>query len=136
MVIENKRAGFDFFIEEEYTAGMMLDTALVKKMHNGDFAITGDYVKAVGDELFLLSSRSESSIKLLLKRREINRLVGRVTTSGYTLVPLRVIMMNGKFKLVVGLAKGKKKHDKRESDKSRDADLENRRIIKSQKIID
>ena len=135
-MIENKRAGFDFHVEEEYTAGMMLTTQVVKDIHHGKFAITGDYVKQVNGELFLISSRSDSSIKLLLNKSEINRIAGKIVVGGYTAVPLRIIRMNGKFKLVIGVAKGKKAHDKRESAKSRDIDLENRRIIKSQKMLD
>jgi SsrA-binding protein len=132
--IKNSKAYFDFDILEEEIAGMMLNTPTVKKIASGQFSITGNYVKIVSDEVFLIGDDSDASIKLLLTKKQINRYIGKVKEKGLTIVPLEVTISNGKFKLKIGLAKGKKEYDKRATDKSRDMDLEARRVVKSQKF--
>ena len=76
----------------------------------------------------------QRSRQLLLHKKEISRLIGKTQEKGLTLVPLKVYTVRGKFKLTIGVAKGKREYDKRESEKKRDIENENRRIIKSQKL--
>jgi len=132
--IKNSKAYFDFDILEEEIAGMVLNTPTVKKISSGNFSITGNYVKVISDEVFLIGDDSDASIKLLLTQKQVNRYIGKVKEKGLTIVPLEVMLIKGKFKIKIGLAKGKKEYDKRATDKSRDMDLEARRVVKSQKF--
>lgn len=134
--IKNSKAYFDFEILEEEVAGMMLDTGTVKKIAAGQFAITGNYVKLVGDGVFLLGEQGDTSIKLLLTKKQLNRFTGKVRERGLTIVPLEVVELRGKFKLLIGLARGKKEYDKRATDKKRDVDIDLKRVVKSQKFGD
>jgi len=144
-IASNKKARFDFFIEEEYEAGLSLEGWEVKSMRTGLVQLKESYVTIHRGELYLygahitpLTSASSHvtpdpvrARKLLMKRDEINRLIGQVERAGYTLAPLSLYWIRGRAKLKVGLAKGKKQHDKRASIKERDWKREQQRLLKS-----
>jgi len=143
-IASNRKARFDFFIEEDFEAGIALQGWEVKSMRAGRVQLKESYVVVHNGELFLqgahispLSSASTHvtanpvrSRKLLMKRYEINRLIGQVERAGYTLVPLDLYWARGRAKLKIGLAKGKKQHDKRASIKERDWKREQQRVLK------
>lgn len=143
-IASNKKARFDFFIEEEFEAGLALQGWEVKSMRAGRVQLKESYVTINNGELYLfgahispLTSASTHveanpvrSRKLLLKRYEISRLIGQVERAGYTLAPLSLYWVRGRAKLKIGLAKGKKQHDKRASIKERDWKREQQRILK------
>ncbi len=131
LIAENRRARHDYFIEERYEAGLVLMGWEVKSMRAGKAQVAEAYVVIRSGEIWLigahispLTSASTHVIadpirtrKLLLNRAEIDKLVGAVERSGYTLVPLELYWKSGRAKLRVGLAKGKKQHDKRATEK-------------------
>jgi len=143
-IASNKKARFDYFIEDEFEAGLALEGWEVKSMRAGRAQLKESYVIVKNGELFLfgahispLTSASTHvtadpvrSRKLLMKRYEINRMIGQVERAGYTIAPLRLYWMRGRAKLKVGLAKGKKQHDKRASIKDRDWKREQQRVLK------
>lgn len=140
-MIENKKAFFDYEILEQYECGMKLEGWEVKAIANKSCSIVGSHCVVMDGSIVLVGASMGTndndmmrSRKLLLHRREIERLIGKTKERGLTLIPLRVYSVRGKFKLAVGLARGKREYDKRESDKKRDIELENRRIVKSQKL--
>ncbi len=144
-IATNKKARFDFFIEEEFEAGLVLEGWEVKSMREARVQLKESYVIIHQGELFLqgahISPLTSTSThvkadpvrrrKLLMKRIEISRLIGQVERAGYTLAPLSLYWSRGKAKLKIGLAKGKKQHDKRASIKERDWKREQQRILKS-----
>ncbi len=142
----NKRARFDYFIEDNVEAGIMLQGSEVKSLRNGQGSITEAYASDEGgDELFLINSfipeYSEASSfnhnprrsrKLLLRRKEISRLLGKVRKKGVTLIPLSLYFnQRGIAKLDLGIATGKKQTDKRQTEKDRDWKREKARILKN-----
>lgn len=140
----NKKVFHDYFIEEKYEAGMVLQGWEVKAIRAGRQNIKESYVLIRSGEIFLfgmhitpLSTASKHvtpdptrTRKLLLKAEEINRLIGKVERSGYTLVPVDLHYTRGRIKLEIGLAKGKKQHDKRDSEKDKDWKREQNRLMK------
>ena len=145
LIAENRKARHEYFIEERLEAGVVLVGWEVKSLRAGRAQLAESYVVVSHGEVFLvgahitpLLSASTHVItnatrqrKLLLNRAEIDRLVGAVERSGYTLVPLELYWKAGRAKLKVGLAKGKKQHDKRETEKKRDWDREKQRLMRS-----
>ena len=143
-IIENRKAFHDFFIEEKYEAGIILEGWEVKAIRAGRANIKEAYVIVRNEELFLfgmhISPLASASThvhadpvrtrKLLLHKKEISRLVGKVERAGYTLVPLDMHYLKGRIKLEIGLAKGKKQHDKREDEKKKDWDREKQRLMR------
>ncbi|GHA01841.1 SsrA-binding protein [Arenicella chitinivorans] len=143
-IATNKKARFDFFIEEDFEAGIALEGWEVKSMRAGRVQLKESYVVIHQGELFLhgahISPLNSASThvnadpvrrrKLLMKRIEISRLIGQVERAGYTLVPLDLYWMRGRAKLKIGLARGKKQHDKRASIKDRDWKREQQRVLK------
>ena len=133
-IAENRKARFDYFIEERYEAGLALQGWEVKSMRAGKAQIAEAYVFLRGGEGFLLGAHIQPlntasthivaeptrTRKLLLNRRELSHLLGAVERKGYTIVPLELYWKGGRAKLQIGLAKGKKQHDKRATDKDRD----------------
>jgi SsrA-binding protein len=140
----NKKARHDYFIEESQEAGLVLEGWEVKSLRAGRAQIAEAYVVVRGGEIWLIganitpltsasthvSTDAGRSRKLLLQRREIDRLVGAVERAGYTLVPLKLYWKRGRAKLEVGLAKGKKQHDKRHTERDRDWQRQKARILK------
>lgn len=140
-MFENKKARYDYEILEDYECGIVLESWEVKAIAGKTCSIVGSHCKVLGDAVYLVGASIGSSDndqqrtrKLLLHKREINRLIGKTQEKGLTLVPLKMYLKNGKFKLQIGLAKGKKEYDKRETEKKRDIELETRKIVKSQKL--
>lgn len=140
----NKKARHDYTIEDKFEAGIVLQGWEVKSLREGRVQMTDTYVMVKDSEIWwlggqitpLLSASTHvhpepnRSRKLLLNRREIDRLVGAVERKGYTLVPLAMYWSKGKAKMEIGLAKGKQEHDKRAADKDRDWNREKQRILK------
>ena len=140
----NKKARFDFSIEEQFEAGMSLMGWEVKSMRAGRAQIKESYVIMQKSEAYLIgahispldsaSTHVETdptrTRKLLLHRRELNKLIGAVERDGMALIPLSMYWIRGRAKLKIGLAKGKKKHDKRADTKDRDWKREKERLFK------
>jgi len=140
----NKKARHDFSIESKYEAGLVLEGWEVKSIRDGRVQMTDTYVMIRDNEIWwvggqitpLLSASTHihpapsRSRKLLLNRKEIDRLIGAVERKGYTLVPLAMYWSKGRAKMEIGLAKGKKEHDKRADSKERDWNREKARILK------
>ena len=132
-IADNKKAFFDYFIEDRYEAGLVLEGWEVKAIREGRVQIKEAYVLVRDNELYLFGAHVSAlsttssfshpealrSRKLLLHRAEIDKLIGKVERSGYTLVPLNLHFKKGNVKCEIGLAKGKKQHDKRSTEKDR-----------------
>jgi SsrA-binding protein len=143
-IAKNKKARFDFFIEETLEAGIALEGWEVKSLRQGRANLTESYAILKDGEAWLLGAHiaplpsASTHInpdpirtrKLLLHRRELDRLIGAVERKGYTLVPLSLYWQRGRTKLSLGLAKGKKQHDKRATEKDRDWQRQKERILK------
>ncbi|MEP7206863.1 MAG: SsrA-binding protein SmpB [Casimicrobiaceae bacterium] len=144
-IVENKKAYHDYFIEERFEAGVALEGWEVKSIRAGRAQLKESYVVVKSGEIVLLGAHitplttasthvhadPTRTRKLLMHREEINRLVGKVERAGYTLVPLNLHYSKGRVKLDVGLAKGKKQHDKREAEKERDWNREKQRLLRN-----
>jgi SsrA-binding protein len=143
-IARNKKARHDYSIEESLEAGLALEGWEVKTLRAGRAQIKEAYVIVKDDEVYLfgahfspLASASTHvnpdptrTRKLLLHRRELDRLIGAVERKGYTMVPLKMYWVRGRAKLQIGLAKGKKQHDKRADDKARDWARDKARILR------
>ncbi len=143
-IARNKKAAFNYFIEERFEAGLALKGWEVKSMRAGKAQLSEAYVTVKDGEIWLfgahltpLSSASSHieadptrTRKLLMHRREIDRLTGLVERRGFTLVPLDLYWKQGRAKLAVGLARGKRKRDKRAAEKDRDWARDKERILK------
>ncbi len=135
---ENKKAGFDYEILERFEAGLVLFGQEVKSIKTGHINLAGAYVALRGEEPFLVGVKvppyqpnnagadfgEERERKVLLNKKEINYLIGKTKVKGFALIPLKIYDNNGRIKLEFGLAKGKRKYDKKEKIKKRDADRE------------
>ncbi len=140
----NKKAKHEYFIEERYESGISLEGWEVKSLRAGRLQISESYVTIKEGEAFLFGAlitplpTASTHIqpdptrtrKLLLHRRELDKLIGMVERKGYTLVPLAMYWKKGMAKLEIGLAKGKKQHDKRATEKDRDWQRDKERIFK------
>jgi SsrA-binding protein len=140
----NRRARFDYFIEDTFEAGLALEGWEVKSLRAGKVQITEAYVIIKGGEAWLFGAHimpmtqasthihpdSTRTRKLLLQARQINELVGKVERAGYTIVPLDLHWTRGRAKLTIGLAKGKKQHDKRAAIKQQDWARDKARIMR------
>lgn len=146
-IAENRKAGFDFFIEERLEAGIVLEGWEVKAIRAGRVQIQEAYVIVRGAELFLIGAHitplatasthvtpdPTRSRKLLMHEREIAQLIGKVERSGYSLVPLDLHYARSRVKLGVGLAKGKRQFDKRDTEKKKDWQREKARIMRNRR---
>lgn len=145
VVAENRRARFDYFVEDRFEAGIALTGTEVKALRQGEGSIAESYATVEGDEIWLINSHipeyshgnrlnhePRRQRKLLLKGREISKLHGAVTRQGLTLVPLSIYFnSSGKAKVELALARGKKVHDKRDTVKERDWKREQARLLRS-----
>ncbi len=143
-IVVNKKARFDYFIEEELESGMALEGWEVKSLRAGRVNLTDAHVIIKRSEAYLLGAQIQPlptvsthyvpdpirTRKLLLNRRELNKLIGAVERQGYTLVPISLYWKNNKIKMRLALAKGKKTHDKRQSIKDREWNLAKQRAMK------
>jgi SsrA-binding protein len=144
-IITNKKAFHDYFVEEQFEAGIALEGWEIKSIRAGRANIKESYVIVRDGEVFIfgmhISPLMQASThvkpdpvrtrKLLLHAREINRLIGKVERAGFTLMPLDLHYARGRVKLQIGLAKGKKQHDKREAEKDRDWEREKARLMRT-----
>ncbi len=143
-IAENKKAFFDYFIEERFEAGLVLEGWEVKAiragraqlkegyvvLQNGAFYLIGSHISALTSASTHVNPDPVRTRKLLLNAEEIKKLTGRVEQRGYTLVPLNLHYKGSLIKLDIGLAKGKKQHDKRDAEKEKDWKREQSQIMK------
>lgn len=146
-ITENRKAQHDYFIEDRYEAGLMLEGWEVKSIRAGRAQISEAYVVLKGGEVFLIGAHITPLIsvsshvvvdpvrtrKLLLNQSEIKRLIGKVERSGFTVVPLDLHFSKSRIKLSIGLAKGKKQHDKRDTEKQRDWVREKAQVMRNKR---
>ena len=143
MEILNKRARFDYFVEEEYEAGIELTGTEIKSIREGKCNIKDSYGIVRHGEVFLLNMyiaeykegnifnhEETRSRKLLLHKKEIKKINDQITLNGLTLVPLKGYFKGNKFKILLGICRGKKNYDKRETIKERDLQRESRKNMK------
>lgn len=144
MEIKNKKASFDYFIEEEIECGIVLKGTEIKSIRNGQANIKDCYAIVKNNEVFLLNmyiaKYNDASIfnhderrtrKLLLNKREILKLRDKVEISGYTLVPIKLYFKGNRAKILLGVCKGKKNYDKRESIKAKDVKQDIEKALKN-----
>ena len=143
-IVENRKAFHDYFIEERFEAGIVLEGWEAKAIREGRVQLKEAYVIVSNGEVFLLGSHVSPlptasthvepdptrTRKLLLNASEISKLIGAVERAGYTLVPINMHYTRGRIKVEIGLAKGKKQHDKREAEKDRDWKREQQRLMR------
>ena len=143
IISNNRKARFNYFFNEFFEAGIVLFSSEVKSLRNGKANISESYAFDDKGEMFLVNSHipsyKESSYnnhdprrnrKLLLKRKEINKLIGRVNREGFTLVPTKMYFKKGKAKIEIAVAKGKKQYDKRQSKKTKDWNRDKARYVR------
>ena len=145
-IAQNRRARHEYFIEETYEAGLVLQGWEVKSLRDGRVQITEAYVRIIKQEAWLVGAHftpllsasthihpdATRTRKLLLHREQLAKLIGKVERSGYTLIPLDMHWTRGNAKLNVGLAKGKKQHDKRADQKDKDWARQKQRLMRHQ----
>jgi SsrA-binding protein len=143
-IVENRKAFHDYFVEERYEAGLVLEGWEVKAIRAGRVQLKEAYVTLMGAEPFVIGMHVSPlptasahahpdptrSRKLLLNAEEIRKLIGKVEQRGYTLVPLDLHYTKGRVKIAIGLAKGKKQHDKRAVEKERDWQREQQQLLR------
>lgn len=143
-IVENRKARHEYFIEERYEAGLVLQGWEVKAIRSGHVQLAESYVVIRDGEIWVIGMHisplgtasthivpdTTRTRKLLLKAEEINKLIGRVEQRGYTLVPLNLHYSRGRIKMDIGLGKGKKHHDKRDTARDRDWQREQERWLK------
>lgn len=137
IIAQNKKARFDYFVEEKYECGIELEGTEVKSVKNGNLSFPDSFAEIINGEVWMrnfhISEYKFSSVfnhdpdrkkKLLLHKEEIKRLQRKIDEKGFTLIPLDVYLKKGRVKITLGVCKGKKQFDKRESIKQRDLDRE------------
>lgn len=143
-IIDNRKAGHDYFIEERFEAGMALEGWEVKAIRAGRVQIRECYVIVRDAEVFVIGMHISPLLsasthvnpdptrtrKLLLHAEEISRLIGKVERAGFALIPLDLHFSKGRIKIAVGLGKGKKMFDKRDDEKTRDWEREKQRLMR------
>ena len=143
IISNNRKAKFEYFFKEFFEAGIVLMSSEVKSLRDGRANISESYAYDISGEFFLINSHipsyKESSYnnhdpkrnrKLLLNKKEINKLMGRVNREGFTLIPTKLYFKKGKAKIEIAVAKGKKQHDKRETKKKRDWNRDRARFFR------
>ena len=144
-IARNKKARFEYYVEDKFEAGLALEGWEVKSLRAGKVQINESYILLKDREAFLFGALitplptasthvradPQRTRKLLLNRAEINRLTGAVERQGYTVIPLTMYWKNSRAKLAIGVAKGKKTHDKRQAERDRDWQLQKERLLKA-----
>lgn len=143
LVAQNKKANHDYFIEETYEAGIVLQGTEIKAIRAGRVNLKESYARIINGEVFLLGMHISPyeqgnrynhdplrTRKLLLHRKQINKLIGDTKEAGYALVPLKLYFKNGYAKVLIGLGKGKKNYDKRETLKRKEANRSIERALR------
>ena len=139
----NRKARFNYFFEEIYEAGIILKGSEIKSVRNGKVNIADSYAVEKDGEIYLINSHISSykqasyvdhnpvaERKLLLNKREINKVIGKMQREGFTLIPTKMYFKKGKAKIQIAVAKGKKKYDKRQSIKRRDWNRDKARYVR------
>jgi SsrA-binding protein len=147
LIADNRKAGFDYHILETFEAGVMLQGTEVKAMREGRVQLRDSYCQVKGGEAFLLGVHvgqyshdghaGHDPLRprtLLLHKSELNKLLGKTTEKGLTVVPLRMYFKGGRVKVAIALAKGKKTYDKRETLRKREVERETRAAIKGRRV--
>ena len=143
-IAQNKKAFHDYFIEERFEAGIALEGWEVKSIRAGQIQLKESYVIVKSEEIWLIGCHITAlnaasthvhadptrTRKLLMHAAEIQKLIGKVERAGYTLVPLDLHYTRGRVKIEIGLAKGKKQHDKRDAEKEKDWKREQQRLMR------
>lgn len=142
-IAENKKARFNYFVEDSIECGVALEGTEVKSVKNGNISFSDSFAEIINGEIWLknfhISEYAFSSVfnhnpdrskKLLLHREQIKRLIRKTEEKGYTLIPLEIYLKNGRVKIALGVCKGKKLFDKRETIKSRDIERDVARDFK------
>lgn len=143
-IVLNKKAGFEYFIEEQYEAGLVLEGWEVKSLRAGKINLSDAHVIIKRGEAFLLGAQINPlatasahlfpdairTRKLLLNKKELNHLIGSVERQGYTIIPLSMYWKKNNVKMKIALAKGKKEHDKRDTIKNREWQRDKSRVMK------
>ncbi|MBN9227174.1 MULTISPECIES: SsrA-binding protein SmpB [Legionella] len=143
-IVLNRKAGFNYFIEDQYEAGLVLEGWEVKSLRAGKINLSDAHIIIKNSEAFLLGAQIQPLItasthsipdpirtrKLLLNKKELNHLIGSVERQGYTIVPLSLYWKKNNIKIKIALAKGKKEHDKRGTIKDREWERDRSRIMK------
>ncbi|MBA3996303.1 MAG: SsrA-binding protein [Candidatus Accumulibacter sp.] len=143
-IVNNKKAFHEYFIEEKFEAGVVLEGWEVKAIRAGRANVKEAYIVIRGGEVFIFGMHITPmptasthvnpdpvrTRKLLLHAKQISKLIGQVERAGYTLVPIDLHFTRGRIKVEVGLAKGKKQHDKRDTEKERDWNREKQRLMR------
>lgn len=149
-IVQNKKAFHDYFIEEKYEAGIVLEGWEVKAIRAGRAQLKEAYILIHRGELFLIGSHISPLVtasthvnpdpvktrKLLLHASQIRELIGKVERAGYTLIPLDMHYKSGKIKLEIGLARGKKQYDKRETEKRKEWERDKQRLLRMRRSSD
>ncbi len=143
IISNNRKAKFNYFFTEFFEAGIVLKGSEVKSLRNGKVNISDSYAVDHKGEFFLVNSNIQSykessyndhnpyrNRKLLLNKKEINKLIGRINKEGFTLVPTKLYFKKGKAKIEIAVAKGKKEYDKRQTKKKKDWDREKARFFR------
>ena len=144
-IADNKKAFHDYFVEDRFEAGLVLEGWEVKAIRAGRVQIKEAYVVLKGAEVFIIGMHISAlptasthiqpdpvrTRKLLLHAEEIRKLIGKVERAGYALVPLDLHYAKGRIKLAIGLARGKKQYDKRDAEKQRDWQREKQRLVRA-----
>jgi SsrA-binding protein len=143
MEILNRKARYDYYVEEEYEAGIVLTGTEIKSIRLGKVNLKDSYAIIRNEEIFLLNTHISSyekgnifnhdedrTRKLLMHKKEIQKLNNKITLEGYTLIPLKIYFVKGRAKILIGLCKGKKNYNKREVIKKREVEREMRRNYK------
>ncbi len=144
-IVENRKAFHDYFVEERFEAGLALEGWEVKAIRAGRVQLKEAYVIVKSGEVFLIGAHISPLVsasthvqpdpvrsrKLLLHAEEIERLIGKVERAGYALVPLNLHYSKGRIKCEIGLARGKKQHDKRDTEKQREWEREKARLMRA-----
>ena len=143
-IVQNRKAYHDYFIEEKYEAGLMLEGWEVKAIRAGQVSLGEAYVIVREGALYLIGCHITAlktasthvqpdptrTRKLLLREEEVSKLIGKVERAGYALVPINLHYAKGRIKLEIGLARGKKQYDKRAAEKEREWDREKQRLLR------
>ena len=143
IISNNRKAKFNYFFTEFFEAGLVLTGSEVKSLRVGKVNISDSYAVDHNGEFFLVNSNIQSyressynnhnpyrNRKLLLNKKEINKLIGRINREGFTLIPTKLYFKKGKAKIEIAVAKGKKEYDKRQTKKKRDWDREKARFFR------
>ncbi|HBZ10834.1 MAG TPA: SsrA-binding protein SmpB [Bacillus bacterium] len=143
LVAQNRKAGHDYFIEDTYEAGIVLQGTEIKSIRAGRVNLKDSFARIQNGEVFIHNMHISPyehgnrynhdpirTRKLLLHRKQINKLIGETKEAGYTLVPLKLYMKNGFAKMLIGLGKGKKQYDKREDLKRKEAKRDIERVFR------